>query len=199
MSVIPSAEFISPQVPTFSEQTVSEWKHRQVFGTGYASLHLISFLWILWSLTYLFLDNIRIIYSSFILHIYLILPVLQTVQTQLLAFYIKPPFTVAWPVFFFFLAYRNAAEIVQYGVKNNTTFLECTPKSPQASIKWLLQKDNDRRKEVSNVSSGRDPSQHLIHGPEQGEGAFVFSSDSLVTVKLENLCGYRTVPSTLLI
>uniref|UniRef100_A0A8C0UNV1 Semaphorin-3C n=1 Tax=Cyanistes caeruleus TaxID=156563 RepID=A0A8C0UNV1_CYACU len=45
-------------------------------------------------------------------------------------------------------AYRNAAEIVQYGVKNNTTFLECTPKSPQASIKWLLQKDNDRRKEV---------------------------------------------------
>ncbi|XP_033019429.1 semaphorin-3C [Lacerta agilis] len=45
-------------------------------------------------------------------------------------------------------AYRNAAEIVQYGVKNNTTFLECTPKSPQASVKWLLQKDNDRRKEV---------------------------------------------------
>ncbi|NXH12111.1 SEM3C protein, partial [Bucco capensis] len=45
-------------------------------------------------------------------------------------------------------AYRNAAEIVQYGIKNNTTFLECTPKSPQASIKWLLQKDNDRRKEV---------------------------------------------------
>uniref|UniRef100_A0A8C8RL46 Semaphorin-3C n=1 Tax=Pelusios castaneus TaxID=367368 RepID=A0A8C8RL46_9SAUR len=45
-------------------------------------------------------------------------------------------------------AYRNAAEVIQYGVKNNTTFLECTPKSPQASIKWLLQKDNDRRKEV---------------------------------------------------
>ncbi|XP_059568134.1 semaphorin-3C isoform X2 [Myotis daubentonii] len=45
-------------------------------------------------------------------------------------------------------AYRNAAEIVQYGVKNNTTFLECAPKSPQASIKWLLQKDKDRRKEV---------------------------------------------------
>nr|XP_004662372.2 semaphorin-3C isoform X1 [Jaculus jaculus]XP_045016235.1 semaphorin-3C isoform X1 [Jaculus jaculus] len=45
-------------------------------------------------------------------------------------------------------AYRNAAEIVQYGVKNNTTFLECTAKSPQASIKWLLQKDKDRRKEV---------------------------------------------------
>ncbi|RMC10394.1 hypothetical protein DUI87_13198 [Hirundo rustica rustica] len=51
-------------------------------------------------------------------------------------------------VLFLGTAYRNAAEIVQYGVKNNTTFLECTPKSPQASIKWLLQKDNDRRKEV---------------------------------------------------
>ncbi|XP_060100644.1 semaphorin-3C [Heteronotia binoei] len=45
-------------------------------------------------------------------------------------------------------AYRSAAEVIQYGVKNNTTFLECTPKSPQSTIKWLLQKDNDRRKEV---------------------------------------------------
>ncbi|KAJ0057016.1 hypothetical protein NL108_000850 [Boleophthalmus pectinirostris] len=43
---------------------------------------------------------------------------------------------------------RNAAEMVQYGVKNNTTFLECIPKSPQASIRWLIQRDNDRRKEV---------------------------------------------------
>ncbi|XP_041058584.1 semaphorin-3C [Carcharodon carcharias] len=45
-------------------------------------------------------------------------------------------------------AYRNAVESVQYGVKNNTAFLECTPKSPQASVKWLMQKSNDRRKEV---------------------------------------------------
>nr|XP_033814961.1 semaphorin-3C [Geotrypetes seraphini] len=44
--------------------------------------------------------------------------------------------------------YRNTAEIIQYGVKNNTTFLACTMKSPQASVKWLIQKDNDRRKEV---------------------------------------------------
>ncbi|XP_045366412.1 semaphorin-3C isoform X3 [Camelus bactrianus] len=50
-------------------------------------------------------------------------------------------------------AYRNAAEIVQYGVKNNTTFLECAPKSPQASIKWLLQKDKDRRKEGEKKES----------------------------------------------
>lgn len=47
-----------------------------------------------------------------------------------------------------FTAYRNAAEMIQYGVKNNTTFLECPPKSPHASIRWLIQRDNDRRKEV---------------------------------------------------
>ncbi|XP_068162969.1 semaphorin-3C [Antennarius striatus] len=45
-------------------------------------------------------------------------------------------------------AYRNAVEMTQYGVQNNTTFLECFPKSPQASIRWLIQRDNDRRKEV---------------------------------------------------
>lgn len=97
----------------------------------------------------------------------------------------------------FFLAYRNAAEIVQYGVKNNTTFLECTPKSPQASIKWLLQKDNDRRKEVSNVSrsSGRIFSQHHIPSPDKGEGQFVFLSGSLATVKLENLLDAGQWPS----
>lgn len=40
-------------------------------------------------------------------------------------------------------------EAVQYGVEGSTAFLECQPRSPQASIKWLLQKDNsDRRKEV---------------------------------------------------
>uniref|UniRef100_A0A671L854 Semaphorin-3C-like n=1 Tax=Sinocyclocheilus anshuiensis TaxID=1608454 RepID=A0A671L854_9TELE len=41
-------------------------------------------------------------------------------------------------------AYRNAVEMTQYGVKNNTTFLECQPKSPQASVKWLIQRDNDQ-------------------------------------------------------
>ncbi|XP_041110853.1 semaphorin-3C-like [Polyodon spathula] len=45
-------------------------------------------------------------------------------------------------------AYRNAAETEQYGVRNNTAFLECSPKSPQAMVKWLIQRKNDRRKEV---------------------------------------------------
>ncbi|KAK2832108.1 hypothetical protein Q7C36_015570 [Tachysurus vachellii] len=45
-------------------------------------------------------------------------------------------------------AYRNAVEMSQYGVRYNTTFLECSPKSPQASMQWLIQRENDRRKEV---------------------------------------------------
>ncbi|XP_037099414.1 semaphorin-3C isoform X2 [Syngnathus acus] len=45
-------------------------------------------------------------------------------------------------------AYRNAVEMTQYAVRNNTTFLECLPKPPQASIRWLIHRDNDRRKEV---------------------------------------------------
>uniref|UniRef100_A0A2K5NKU8 Semaphorin-3C n=1 Tax=Cercocebus atys TaxID=9531 RepID=A0A2K5NKU8_CERAT len=69
-------------------------------------------------------------------------------------------------------AYRNAAEIVQYGVKNNTTFLECAPKSPQASIKWLLQKDKDRRKEVKLNERIIATSQGLlirsVQGSDQG-------------------------------
>ncbi|KAK7895530.1 hypothetical protein WMY93_020855 [Mugilogobius chulae] len=56
-------------------------------------------------------------------------------------------------------AYRNAAEMMQYGVKNNTTFLECIPKSPQASIRWLIQRDNDRRKEVK-LSDRVVPTEH---------------------------------------
>uniref|UniRef100_A0A8B9LJP6 Semaphorin-3C n=1 Tax=Astyanax mexicanus TaxID=7994 RepID=A0A8B9LJP6_ASTMX len=47
-------------------------------------------------------------------------------------------------------AYRNAVEMSQYGIRNNTTFLECIPKSPQASVRWLIQRDNDRRKELSD-------------------------------------------------
>lgn len=46
-------------------------------------------------------------------------------------------------------ANKNTVEAVQYGVEGSTAFLECQPRSPQASVKWLLQKDNsDRRKEV---------------------------------------------------
>ena len=36
---------------------------------------------------------------------------------------------------------------VVYGTENNSTFLECMPRSPQASVTWLAQKD-DRQEEV---------------------------------------------------
>ncbi|XP_042307476.1 semaphorin-3F isoform X2 [Sceloporus undulatus] len=46
-------------------------------------------------------------------------------------------------------ASKNTVEAVQYGVEGSTAFLECQPRSPQATVKWLLQKDNsDRRKEL---------------------------------------------------
>ncbi|KAK6474027.1 semaphorin-3F-like isoform X1 [Huso huso] len=44
---------------------------------------------------------------------------------------------------------KNTLEMVQYGVEGSSAFLECQPRSPQASIKWHLQKENsDRKKEM---------------------------------------------------
>uniref|UniRef100_A0A8C2D9W7 Semaphorin-3C n=1 Tax=Cyprinus carpio TaxID=7962 RepID=A0A8C2D9W7_CYPCA len=67
-------------------------------------------------------------------------------------------------------AYRNAVEMTQYGVKNNTTFLECQPKSPQASVKWLIQRDNDRRKELSDrvLSTNHGLLIRSVHSSDQG-------------------------------
>lgn len=68
--------------------------------------------------------------------------------------------------------YRNTEEIIQYGVRNNTTFLECIAKSPQASVKWLLQKDNDRRKEVKLneriISTGQGLLIRSVQDTDQG-------------------------------
>lgn len=39
---------------------------------------------------------------------------------------------------------------VLFGVQNNSTFLECIPKSQQAQIQWFIQKPgSERREEVS--------------------------------------------------
>lgn len=44
----------------------------------------------------------------------------------------------------------NVEERVLFGVQNNSTFLECTPKSQQAQIRWYMQKlGAERREEVS--------------------------------------------------
>ncbi|XP_004715293.1 semaphorin-3F [Echinops telfairi] len=46
-------------------------------------------------------------------------------------------------------ANRNAVESVQYGVAGSAAFLECQPRSPQATVKWLFQRDpGDRRREI---------------------------------------------------
>lgn len=38
---------------------------------------------------------------------------------------------------------------VVYGVENNSTFLECMPSSPQATVKWIMQqKHSQSTKEV---------------------------------------------------
>uniref|UniRef100_A0A8D3BUY9 Sema domain, immunoglobulin domain (Ig), short basic domain, secreted, (semaphorin) 3Fb n=1 Tax=Scophthalmus maximus TaxID=52904 RepID=A0A8D3BUY9_SCOMX len=48
----------------------------------------------------------------------------------------------------------TALIMVQYGVEGSSTFLECQARSPQAVIKWHLQRDNsDRKKEMR--SDGR--------------------------------------------
>lgn len=115
------------------------------------SPNFIPFLIMLFALNYWFIDIIRLCILEHLCFSWVVLQAsLSVLQIDLLfkeESSIHP--IVASSTLSCFLAYRNAAEIIQYGVKNNTTFLECTPKSPQASIKWLLQKDNDRRKEVS--------------------------------------------------
>lgn len=38
-------------------------------------------------------------------------------------------------------------ERMAYATENNSTFLECIPRSPQATVTWLIQRD-DRKEEV---------------------------------------------------
>lgn len=40
-------------------------------------------------------------------------------------------------------------EQVVYGTENNSTFLECVPRSPQATVTWHIQRD-DHLEEVRN-------------------------------------------------
>uniref|UniRef100_A0A674A403 Sema domain, immunoglobulin domain (Ig), short basic domain, secreted, (semaphorin) 3Gb n=1 Tax=Salmo trutta TaxID=8032 RepID=A0A674A403_SALTR len=43
---------------------------------------------------------------------------------------------------------KRLSETVQFGVEGSSTFLECQPRSPQATVKWLYQKPDGRRKVV---------------------------------------------------
>lgn len=55
-------------------------------------------------------------------------------------------------------ANKNAVESVQYGVAGSAAFLECQPRSPQATVKWLFQRDpSDRRREVISCAPQSSP------------------------------------------
>ncbi|TSN76592.1 Semaphorin-3F [Bagarius yarrelli] len=40
---------------------------------------------------------------------------------------------------------KRLKETLQFGVEGSSTFLECAPRSPQATVKWLYQKDGRRK------------------------------------------------------
>lgn len=40
---------------------------------------------------------------------------------------------------------KRLRETVQFGVEGSSTFLECQPRSPQASVKWLFQGEGKRK------------------------------------------------------
>uniref|UniRef100_A0A452VA57 Semaphorin 3F n=1 Tax=Ursus maritimus TaxID=29073 RepID=A0A452VA57_URSMA len=55
-------------------------------------------------------------------------------------------------------ANKNTVESVQYGVAGSAAFLECQPRSPQATVKWLFQRDpSDRRREVISCTPSSSP------------------------------------------
>uniref|UniRef100_A0AAR2IHG3 Sema domain, immunoglobulin domain (Ig), short basic domain, secreted, (semaphorin) 3Ga n=1 Tax=Pygocentrus nattereri TaxID=42514 RepID=A0AAR2IHG3_PYGNA len=49
---------------------------------------------------------------------------------------------------------KGKAETVQFGVEGSSTFLECVPRSPQATVKWLYQKEGRRKLVRSHTVSG---------------------------------------------
>lgn len=51
---------------------------------------------------------------------------------------------------------KRLRETVQFGVEGSSTFLECQPRSPQATVKWLFQREGKRKlvrkkREVSRI------------------------------------------------
>uniref|UniRef100_A0A3B5L0U8 Uncharacterized protein n=1 Tax=Xiphophorus couchianus TaxID=32473 RepID=A0A3B5L0U8_9TELE len=68
---------------------------------------------------------------------------------------------------------------VVYGTEKNSTFLECVPRSPQASVTWLVQRD-DRKEEVRRFLDDRVMStdQGLLfrHLFRQDEGVYICRS-----------------------
>ncbi|XP_043973983.1 sema domain, immunoglobulin domain (Ig), short basic domain, secreted, (semaphorin) 3bl isoform X2 [Gambusia affinis] len=66
---------------------------------------------------------------------------------------------------------------VVYGTEKNSTFLECVPRSPQASVTWLVQRD-DRKEEVKLDDRVMSTDQGLLfrHLFRQDEGVYICRS-----------------------
>ncbi|KAG7472285.1 hypothetical protein MATL_G00107290 [Megalops atlanticus] len=85
---------------------------------------------------------------------------------------------------------------VVYGTENNSTFLECVPRSPQATVTWLVQRD-DRKEEVKTDERVIRTEQGLLFRRlfRQDEGVYVCRSRehgfsrTLARVSLEVLQG----------
>uniref|UniRef100_A0A8C7YFM1 Sema domain, immunoglobulin domain (Ig), short basic domain, secreted, (semaphorin) 3Ga n=1 Tax=Oryzias sinensis TaxID=183150 RepID=A0A8C7YFM1_9TELE len=56
---------------------------------------------------------------------------------------------------------KRLKETVQFGVEGSSTFLECQPRSPQATVKWLFQREG-KRKVVRKISGGVLKTNHGI-------------------------------------
>uniref|UniRef100_A0A672JHR7 Sema domain, immunoglobulin domain (Ig), short basic domain, secreted, (semaphorin) 3Ga n=1 Tax=Salarias fasciatus TaxID=181472 RepID=A0A672JHR7_SALFA len=55
---------------------------------------------------------------------------------------------------------KRLRETVQFGVEGSSTFLECQPRSPQATVKWLFQREGKRK--VLNRGAGVLKTNHGI-------------------------------------
>nr|XP_015203797.1 PREDICTED: semaphorin-3G-like [Lepisosteus oculatus] len=71
-------------------------------------------------------------------------------------------------------------ERVVYGTENNSTFLECVPRSPQASVAWLVQRE-ERREEVKTDDRVIRTEQGLLFRRlhRQDEGVYVCQAREL--------------------
>lgn len=74
-----------------------------------------------------------------------------------------------------------------YATENNSTFLECIPRSPQATVTWLIQRD-DRKEEVKKEKNSRQtPPNSCVSAVPGGCGSFGASWDPRVKLA----CGWH--------
>lgn len=48
--------------------------------------------------------------------------------------------------------FESVEEKVLYGAEDNSTFLECVPRSPQASVQWFVQRPPDEQRDEVRLS-----------------------------------------------